>query len=161
MKKAISYLYREILLKVNEELDRLYDSEYEEDQEYKEPIEKFRVKYQALNLEDLYNFDEDKCYEFYEEIKYEEWEEIVRDMTSEFRCSGSPIDDKVYEGRYYCSREVVKRITGLCRVFLAWTYYFGGSEYSEPSEVEWMKDCYLVKDNYEIRTVRVYEKVEE
>jgi len=84
-------------------------------------------------------------------------------MISEFRDSGEPINEKIEEDRYYCYREVAKRITGLCKVFLAWTYYFGGGKYGEPWGVEWMDDCYLVrvKEVEEVRVVKIYEKVGE
>jgi|SRR4028118_11929 hypothetical protein len=170
MKKAISYLYREILLEVKEELDRLYRSTYEEDQEYKYSIEQFRLKYDAFNLEDVDNFDEDKLQEFYEELNYGEWEEIVRDVIYGFRYSGENADDKVYEDRYYCYREVCKKITGSddfskrgsSELYLGWTYYFGGGKHSQPEEVEWMEDCYLLKvrEVEETRVVKVYERVE-
>lgn len=163
MKKAISYLYREILLKVKEELDRLYHSTYEEDQEYKEPVEQFREKYKTLNVEKVYDFDEKELEEFYEEIKYGEWEDYVRDVVSGFRYSGENIDDKVYEDRYYCYRDVATKITGLDDLYLGWTYYFGGGKHAQPQEVEWMEDCYLLtcREVEETRIVKVYEKVED
>lgn len=160
MKKAISYLYREILLKVNETIDKYYSDrdaiEYDDVQVFKESIK-------DINLFDVENFDEDKCKKLFDDKRYESWierEEILYGAIEEVRRSGTPTNNIVVEGRYYCSREVVKRITGLCRVFLAWTYYFGGGKYGEPDEVEWMDDCYLVKEKEEIRIIKVYEKVD-
>lgn len=163
MKKALSYLYREILLKVNEELDRLYDSPYDEDLESKASIELFRLRYKVLNLEDVDNFKDDKVEEFYDEVKYEEFEDYVRDVVSEFRDSGENINDKVYEDRYYCYRDVAIPITGRDDLYLAWTYYFGGGKHAQPWDVEWMEDCYLLRcrEVEETRIVKVYEKVED
>lgn len=99
MKKAISYLYREILLEINKELRILYDSEYDEDQKYKEPVEEFRVKYKALNLEDVHNFDEKEVEELYTESS-DNWigdDEIVYGVLYEFRSNGTPIDTFVVE----------------------------------------------------------------
>lgn len=163
MKKALSYLYREILLELNQELDSLYNSEYDDDEKYKEPIEVFRVKYNSLNLEDVNNFDEDKVIEFYEEVEYEKWEDYIRDIVSDFRESGEEIDNKVEQDRYYCYQDVAKKITGSEDLYLGWTYYFGGGKHAQPDQVEWMEDCYLLtcREVEETRIIKIYEKVEE
>lgn len=173
MKKPISYLYREILLKVDEELTKYYSDEYEEDERVKEAIDIFRLGTKEVKLEDVENFDEDKCEELYKETNYETWigeGDIVREVINKFRESGEEIVDKVQQDRYYCYQEVAKKITGSKDLYLGWTYYFGGGKHAQPDQVEWMEDCYLLKcrEVEETRIVKVYlplvddnEKVEE
>lgn len=164
MKKPISYLYREILLKVNEELTKYYSDEYEEDEKAREAIDTFKLEFSEANLEDAEKFDEVKCQKLYEETTYETWigdRDIVREIVNEFRENGEEIDSKVEQGRYYCFQEVAKLITGLDDLYLGWTYYFGGGKHSQPEQVEWMADCYLLKckEIKEIKIVKIYEKL--
>lgn len=166
MKKAISYLYREILLKVNEELNSYDPEEYEDEEERaKEAIDEFRRQFQDAKIVDVNEFDEKLCYQLYKETRYETWigdMDIVREVINEFRESGEEIDNKVQQGRYYCYQDVAKKITGSNDLYLAWTYYFGGGKHAQPETVEWMEDCYLLrcKEVKETRVVKVFEKVE-
>lgn len=167
MKKAISYLYREILLKVNEELNSYDPEEYKDEEErVKEALDEFKQQFQDAKIADVDEFDEELCYQLYKSTRYYSWigdMDIVREVINEFRESGEEIDDKVEQDRYYCYQDVSRKITGLDDLYLGWTYYFGGGKYGEPEEVEWMEDCYLLKckEVEETRIVKVYEKVEE
>lgn len=164
MKKAISYLYREILLKVNEELTKYYSDEYEEDEKAREAIDTFRLEFLEANLEDVEKFDEDKCNELYKSTIYYSWIgdiDIVREVVNELRYGEFNLSDEVDEDRYYSNREVGSSITGLEDTYLAWTYYFGGGKWGEPEAVEWMDDCYLVVEKEEVKLVKVYEKIKE
>jgi hypothetical protein len=159
MKKPISYLYREIILKVNETIDKYYS---DEDAIEYDDVLNFKESIKDINLFNVEKFDEDKCQKFFEDNRYESWierEEILHGAIEEVRKSGTPMNNIVVDGRHYCSREVVSRVTGFCKIFLAWTYYFGGGKYGEPYEVEWMDNCYLVVEKEEVKVVKVYEKV--
>lgn len=120
MKKALSYLYREILLKVDEELTKYYSDEYEEDENAKEAIDTFRLGLIEANLEDVNNFDEDKCEKLYDETNYESWigeRDIIRELVSELRYGKFKLDEKIEEDRHFSSREVGSKITGLEDIF--------------------------------------------
>jgi len=167
MKKAISYLYREILLKVDEKLEGWYTSEYEYDARYKEPIEDFRSELDKVNIQDAKNFDEKLLKELYEEATDESWIEqeleLISDIKNDLRYGDFHIGDEIDEGAsFYPSREVGIAITGLDSYCLGWTYYFGGGDYGCPDEVEWVEDCYLLKvrEVEETRIVKIYEKIE-
>ena len=166
MKKAISYLFREILLELNKYLNDYYSDEYEEDETAKEAIDEFRQQFIDAKIADVNEFDDEKIEELYDSTNLYSWigdSDIVREVIHEFRESGEEIDDKVQQDRYYCYQDVARKITGSDELYLGWTYYFGGGKHAQPAEVEWMEDCYLLKCRKveETRIVKVYEKVEE
>lgn len=161
MKKAISYLYREILLKVWEEVLRKdrYRDYYQHFPKLEEDINSLEVDIQKIVDID---FDEKFCEELYHEINTHSFLcDTVADMKSDLEDEGTETGtrDDDYE---YPSKELAIPITGLDNYFLGFTYYFGGGKYDDG---DWKPDitetCYLLTCREEVKVMKIYEKVVE
>lgn len=160
MKKAISYMYREIILKVREEILRRdrYKDYYQDFPELEEDIKSLEVDIQKII--DV-NFDEEFCEDLYNEINDHNFlMDTIADMKSDLEDIGieTGVRDDDYE---YPSKELAIPITGLDNYFLGFTSYFGGGKYDTG---DWQPDitetCYLLTRREEVKTITVYEKVE-
>ncbi len=161
MKKAVSYLYREILLKVWEEILRKdrYRDYYQHLPKLEEDINSLEVDIQKIIDID---FDEEFCEELYEEINCHSFLcDTISDMKSDL--SDDAIETGVRDDDYeYPSKELAIPITGLIDYFIGFTYYFGGGKYDDG---DWKPDitetCYLLTCREETKVVKVYEKIVE
>jgi len=161
MKKATSYLYREILLKVWEEIKRRdrYKDYIRFHTNLEEDIKSLEVDIQKIISID---FDEEFCENLYHEIYDTGFlSDTISDMKSDLVDIGAETGtrDDDYE---YPSKELAIPITGLSDYFIGFTYYFGGGKYDTG---DWKPDitetCYLLTCREEVKVVKVYEKVVE
>lgn len=161
MKKAISYLYREILLKVWEEILRQdrYRDYYQHYSKLEEDINSFEVEIQKIiNID----FDEEFCEKLYNKIDDGRFlSDTIADMKSDLMDIG--IETGVRDDDYqYPSKELAIPITGLPDYFLGFTYYFGGGKYVDG---DWKPDitetCYLLTCKEEVKVVKIYKKIVE
>lgn len=161
MKKAVSYLYREILLEVWDYTLRndRYKEYYQYNPELEEDINSLEVDIQKIIDID---FDEGFCEELYEEINGDKFlSDTISDVKSDL--SDDAVETGVRDDDYeYPSKELAIPITGLSNYFIGFTHYFGGGR---DGTADWEPDitetCYLLTCREEVRTVTVYEKVVE
>lgn len=156
MKKAISYLYREILLKVWEEIVRKdrYKDYYQHLPKLEEDINSLEVDIQKIvNID----FDEEFCEDLYNKIDDGRFlSDTIADMKSDLMDEGTEtgVRDDDYQ---YPSKELAIPITGLPGYFLGFTYYFGGGKYDNG---DWKPDitetCYLLTCREEVKVVKFY-----